>query len=236
MADAPPTDADPPNDAALFDLCRRELFTAVVGDVLDAMGERRRFLPPDVRPVEPGMVVVGRAMPVVEQDLPPGADPPKREWFGRMFEALDDLRPGEVYLCAGRTPADAKAYALWGELMTTRAMRLGAAGAVVDGFHRDTAGVLSLGLPVFSRGAHAQDQGVRGKVVAWREPVEVGGVAVEPGDLIVGDRDGVVVVPRRLERDAVAAALEKVRGENRVRDAIRAGMSTSEAWRTFGIM
>jgi regulator of RNase E activity RraA len=143
------------------------------------------------------------------------------------------LQPNDVYICTGSSPA----YALWGELMSTRAIRLGAAGAVLDGYSRDTRGILRLGFPTFSHGTYAQDRRVRGRVIDFRCPIQfANGVVVEPGDVVFGDVDGVVIIPRRHERDIIQAALDKVRGENRVRAAIEAGMSTVEAFRSFGIM
>lgn len=226
------------SDEELWALARRELFTAVVGDVMDAMGLRRQFLPPGLQPLDDGMVVVGRAMPVLEMDVfsddvmtAQGGDVAKP--FGLLFRALDDLKPGEVYVCTGSSPR----YALWGELMSLRASKCGAAGAVVDGFHRDTNGILALGFPTFSRGRYAQDQGVRGKVVDWRVPLEfANGARIEPGDVIFGDLDGVLVVPRAAEEEAFARALEKVRGEKLVRDAIESGSTTVEAFARYGIM
>lgn len=225
----------PVTDSELFALMRRELFTAVVGDVLDAAGCTRQFLPPEIRPLDPGMVVLGRALPVLEADCfgdevhVKGA----RQPFGLMFRALDDLKPGEVYVCTGSSFD----YALWGELMSTRAMRCGATGAVVNGFSRDTKGIFRLGFPVFSRGAYAQDQRVRGRVIDFRCPLAFpNGTQVEPGDVLFGDIDGVLVIPRAMLTDAVGAALEKVRGENKVAAAIRAGMTAQDAWDKFGIM
>ena len=120
--------------------------------------------------------------------------------------------------------------------MTTRAMHLKAAGAVLDGYSRDTSEVLELGLPVFSYGGYAQDQGPRGKVVDYRVPVEINGVRVSPGDIVFGDRDGVLIIPKEVEKEAIAKALEKASTENQVRLAIQSGMSTVEAFKNFGVM
>lgn len=220
-------------DDELFELVRASLFSAVVGDAMDQAGLLRQFLPPEIRPILPGMRLVGRAMPVHTIDLP---DPPlqsdNERPFGLMLEALDDLRPNEVYLCGGGSPC----YALWGELMSTRARVLHAAGAVVDGYYRDTDGIIALGFPTFGHGAYAQDQGSRGKVVDYRTPIQVGQVRVRPGDIVVGDRDGVCVVPRLHEVDVFVQALEKARGENVVRREIEAGMPSREAFAKYGIM
>ena len=224
------------DDQALFNTMRSELFTAVVGDVLDRLGHLNQFLPPEIMPLDRGVVLVGRAMPVLEADVfapqhgSPGplADKP----FGLLFEALDDLRAGEIYIATGSSFR----YALWGGLMSTRAQHLKAAGAVLDGYVRDSNEIEKLGFAVFSRGTYAQDQGPRGKVIDWRCPIAIAGVRIEPGDLLFGDREGVLVIPRAAERQAIDLALEKVRTENQVAIAIRNGMSTVEAFATFGVM
>ncbi|MEJ7686756.1 MAG: RraA family protein [Variovorax sp.] len=225
------------DDEELFGLMRRKLFPAVVGDILDTLGFLKQFLHPHIRPVGTDMVIAGRAMPVLETLCfaaveAQGKLPLSRQPFGLLFEALDDLRPHEVYVATGCAPQ----FALWGGLMTTRAMHLKAAGAVLDGYSRDTPEVLELGLPVFSYGGYAQDQGPRGKVVDYRVGVEIAGVRVNPGDIVFGDRDGVLIIPKEAEKEAIRLALEKASTEDRVRLAIQNGMSTVDAFRTFGVM
>ena len=149
-----------------------------------------------------------------------------------MLEALDELKPGEVYVATGGSPR----YALWGELMSTRARHLGANGALVNGFARDIPGILELDLPTFATGRYAQDQGPRGKVVDYRVPLEIAGIRIEPGTLLFGDLEGVLVIPKEAEEEVIALALEKARGEKLVGDAIREGMSAVEAFKKFGIM
>ena len=96
-------------------------------------------------------------------------------------------------------------------------MRLGARGAVVDGYSRDTPGILQLGFPTFSHGRYAQDQAPRGKVVDFRTTIEMAGVTIAPGDIVFGDVDGVCVIPQKVEGDIIAGALEKARGEKTVK-------------------
>ena len=225
------------SDEELFALAKQELFTAVVGDVMDKMGLLHQFLPPRLQPLCDDMVTIGRAMPVLEADVFTEAvtssnNPIMTKPFGLMLEALDDLKTNEIYVCTGGSPR----YALWGELMSTRAMKLGAAGAVVDGYSRDTFGILQLGFPVFSSGRYAQDQGPRGKVLDFRVPLEIEGVRINPGDIIFGDIDGVIVIPQEAEEEAFTKAVEKARGEKLVQKAIQDGMSACEAFATFGIM
>ncbi len=224
------------DDTELFAAMRRSLFTAVVGDILDTMGYLHQFLPPHIRALRDDMVVLGRAMPVLEADhfgtTDKGHNSLSAKPFGLMFEALDSLKPHEVYVASGSSPR----YALWGELMSTRALHLKAAGAVLDGYVRDSAGILALNFPTFSMGTYAQDQGPRGKVVDYGLPIELGGVRIRPGYILFGDRDGVLVIPQEAEAEAVAKAFEKATTENKVRLAIQNGMSTVEAFAKFGVM
>ena len=217
------------SDDELFALARRQLYSAVIGDVLDRMGRQHQFLPPAIAPLHDAMVLAGRAMPVLQADLEGPEDPANP--FGLMLRALDDLAPGDVYVCTGGT----RVYASWGELMSTCAANRGAAGVVVDGWSRDTRGVLEAGLPCFARGRYAQDQRSRGTVVDFRCAVRIGDVDIRPGDIIFGDLDGVVVVPRELEQEAFAAALQKAHGERHVFDAIKGGMGAQDAWRRYGV-
>jgi regulator of RNase E activity RraA len=120
--------------------------------------------------------------------------------------------------------------------MSTRAIKLGAAGAVVNGYSRDTNEILALNFPVFSLGTYAQDQGCRGKVIDFRSAIEFNGIRIHPGDIIFGDRDGVIVVPAEIEKDAFEGAIEKARGEKKVKLALEDGMSTVDAFNKFGIM
>ena len=222
-------------DAALFQTISDTLFTAVLGDVMDVAGLTRQFLPPNIRALQPDATLVGRAMPVLEADCC-GDDvghSGRPEPFGLMFRALDDLKPGEVYITTGASPT----YALWGGLMSTRAKALGAAGTVLDGYHRDTREIRGLDFPVFSYGGYAQDQKIRGRVVDFRCAIAFrNGAVVRPGDLIVGDIDGVVVIPKGQVTDIIAAALAKVAGEEAVRQMILDGQSTEAIFAKTGIM
>ncbi|TYA89245.1 RraA family protein [Seonamhaeicola marinus] len=225
------------DDNELFKIAKQELFVALVGDVMDKMGLLHQFLPQQIKPLVPEMIVIGRAMPVLEADvfaekLEGTANPIMAKPFGIMFEALDSLKHNDVYICSGSSYN----YALWGGLMSARAMKLNASGAVVNGFSRDTNEIIRLDFPTFSAGTFAQDQGPRGKVIDYGLPIEFGGIPVEPGDVVYGDRDGVVIVPKNAVEEAFTLALEKARGEKTVQKALENGMSTVEAFETFGIM
>lgn len=224
------------DDNELFAMMKKELYSAVIGDILDKMHYLHQFLPQRIQPIDTDMVVAGRAMPVLEADafeeLSDGQNPIMKKPFGLMLEALDDLKENEVYICTGASPS----YALVGELMCTRMQILKAAGAVVNGFHRDTKGILELKFPCFSYGRYAQDQAPRGKVIDYRVPIEIEGVRINPGDIIFGDLDGVLVIPKEVETEVIQRAYEKATGEKMVAEAIRAGMGAKESFDRHGIM
>ena len=216
------------NDEQMFALIKNELYTPVVGDILDDIGYAHQFLPQPIQPMRESMKLAGRAMPVLMIDV----FGKQKQPFGKLTEALDQLKPGEIYLASGGEMR----CAYWGEILTATAKKRGAVGAAINGFHRDTPKVLEQDWPVFSRGRFAQDSGVRTQVVDYRCPIEVGGVKVEPGDLVVGDLDGVVIVPAEVEKEVIRRALEKARGEKLVRKEIEAGMSSTDAFRKYGIL
>lgn len=226
------------NDDELFEQSRNHLYTAVIGDVMDMMGYTHQFLPPQIQPLRDDMIAVGRAMPVLEADDFSAHEGPGRKGdvlnrpFGLMLRALDDLQKNEIYICSGSSPS----YALWGELMSTAAMNRGAVGAVVNGYSRDTRGILKLGFPSFSYGRYAQDQRPRGKVLDFRCTIEIEGVRVSPGDIAFADIDGVCVVPQAIEEEVFKRAWEKAHGEKTVFKAIKNGMLAQEAWDRYGIM
>lgn len=225
------------NDDELYSLIRRELFTCVVGDVMDKMGLLHQFLPPQIRPLHPDMVVIGRAMPVLavdvfEEKVTGAHNEVMKKSFGLMLEALDDLKANEIYVNTGSSPRNA----LWGEMMSTRALKLGATGAVLNGYSRDTKAVLKLNFPTFSWGPYAQDSAPRYKVVDFRIAIEIAGVRVRPGDFLFGDIDGACVIPQEASEEVFNKALEKARGEKLVRKALEEGSSAVDAFKKHGIM
>ena len=216
------------SDNDLFALCTRELYTPVVGDVLDDLGFTHQFLPQPIQPLREEMRLAGRAMPVLMIDVFGKQKKP----FGLLTEALDQLQPGEICVATGGEMR----CAYWGEILTATAKKRGAVGAVINGFHRDTPKVLEQGWPVFSRGRFAQDSAVRTQVADYRCPIEAGQVAVQPGDLVFGDLDGVIVIPKKVEAEVIERALVKARGEKLVRKEIEAGMSSTAAFKKYGIL
>ena len=225
------------SDDDLFAIAQRELFTCVVGDVMDKMQLTHQYLPPTIRPLRPDMTLIGRAMPVLSGDVfqervEGSANPLSAKPFGLMLEALDDLRPNEIYVNTGSSPRNA----MWGEMMSTRAIKLGAKGAVVNGYVRDTRAILSFNFPTFSFGSYGQDSAPRYKVYDFRVPIEINGVSIRPGDILFGDVDGVLAVPAEAEAEVFTRALEKARGEKTVKRDLENGVTAVEAFARHGIM
>jgi regulator of RNase E activity RraA len=205
-----------------------ELYTPVVGDILDSMGFTHQFLPQEIQQTRSDFKLIGYAMPTLMIDV----YGPQKKPFGKLTEALDQLKEGEIYLASG----GAMRCAYWGELLTATAKTRKACGAVINGFHRDTPQMLSQNFPVFSRGCYAQDSSVRTQVVDYRCHMEIGQVSIDPGDLIFGDIDGVLIIPKKIISDVIAQSVEKARGEKVVRKAIENGMTSTQAFEKFGIL
>lgn len=184
---------------------------------------------PGLMPLTTDVVMVGRAFPVSVEP----ADGPGHPPYRGLLRALDALGRDDVYVV---TPGVRRDVALWGELLATAALARGAAGALCDGFVRDLAQLRKLALPVVARGTAPHDIDGRLEVVGFGDPVEIGGVVIAAGELIVGDLDGVVVIPFEAEADIIAMALEKSRAEDGFREAVRAGMAPSSAFEQHRVL
>lgn len=216
------------NDAELFPLIKDKLYSPVVGDALDSLGFWHQFLPQAIKPMRTEMRIAGRAMTVQLADV----RGPQKQPFGRLTEALDQIQLDEIYVATGGT----QNCAAWGEILTATARTRRGAGAIIDGFHRDTPRVLEQEWPVFSRGSYSQDAGVRSSVIDFRCLIEIQGVQIKPGDLIFGDMDGVVIIPRDIEEKVLDLALQKASAEKVVRREIEAGASSTEVFHRYGIL
>jgi regulator of RNase E activity RraA len=205
------------------------LSSAVLADVLDALGHRTGALPPALRPLRPEWRVFGRAATL---GAVPVAVEPARPYAVEL-ECIDALRPGDVLVA---TTSGDRGSALWGELLSTAARAHGAVGAVIDGLTRDAAKIVQMDFPVFAAGFSPLDSKGRIDGIHHGQPIRVGDCVVRPGDWVFGDIDGVVVVPAALAEQAFPRALEKVSGENRVREELLKGRSAREVFAEHGIL
>ena len=217
------------NDTELFDMMEEQLYAAVLSDALDAAGFRAQALSHTIRPLLPQTIVVGRAMPVLCVDVYEIPDEP----YQQEIAAVDSLKQDDVLICSTN---GSTRICFWGELLSTAAQARGARGAVIDGFIRDIRKIVEMGFPIFTTGISPVDSNGRGEVVAYNVPIDCGGVPVNPGDIVFGDADGVVVIPQNIEKVVIEAALEKVRGENRTREALREGATLREVYDKYGIL
>lgn len=215
------------NEEEMFELMKENLYTPVVGDILDVMGYPHQFLPASIQPLKDNMKIAGKACTVLECDV----YEPQKKPFGLLTEALDQLEKNEVYVATG-----AHNSAMWGELLTAASRMRGAVGAVINGYTRDTPQVLAQNWPVFAAGRWAQDSSIRTNVIDFRCTIEIGGVVIHDGDLVFGDVDGVLIIPRDIAAQCIEEALKKAAGEKEVRKAIEGGMSTTDAFKKFGIL
>lgn len=216
------------NDKELFELMEKVLYTPVVGDILDGLGRYHQILPAPIQPIRVEDKLCGRAMPVLHIDVYGEQEKP----FGKLTEALDQLEEDEIYIATG----GGMRCAYWGEILTATSKKRKARGAVINGYHRDTPQVMEQNWPVFSRGRFCQDSSVRTQVVDYRCDIEIDGVWIKNGDLVFADLDGVVIIPKELEEEVITKALEKARAEKVVRNEIENGMSSTAAFKKYGVL
>jgi regulator of RNase E activity RraA len=205
------------------------LATALALDALDALGLRHQSLGGGILPRSIDRVIVGRAKTLLWMDF--AHDDP--DTYALELAAVDSIESGEIVVCA---TGDSSRSGIWGELLTTAAMLRGAEGVVTDGAIRDIFEMRRVGFPTFSRHVCAYDSFNRQKVVAYDVRVEIDGVVIEPGDLIVADCDGIAVIPAALISKVTSYALEKAKREDSFRSAVKDGMKLTTAYETFKVL
>lgn len=219
---------DTPTEITL-PMMRQAFTSAVVADALDAEGYPRQSPRVPLRPLTVDTVLVGRCKTTLWAEMAhPDANPYELE-----LRAVDSCQPDDVLIAAA---SGSLRSGVWGELLSTAARNAGCVGVIVDGAVRDTRQMRRMGFPCFARAAIVYDSRDRQRVIDVDVPVEIDGVVFAPGDLVIADADGVVVVPRAAEVRVVRQAWAKVHAENRVRDAIRGGMKATTAFETFGVL
>lgn len=221
------------NDQELFALLSDGIYVAAICDVLDSLGFRNQAMHQRLRPLLPDKKACGfagraRTFRWMETDYIVQEDP-----YGLEIEAMDSLRRGDV---AVHSTDPGGTNAPWGELMSTVAKRNGAVGCVCDSQIRDCLKIIDMNFPVYYTGIRPLDSMGRACVMAYDVPVRCGDVLVNPGELVVADYDGIVVVPRAVEADAIRLAAEKVGKENDSRKALLQGKSLREVYNTYGVL
>ncbi|MEE2684976.1 MAG: RraA family protein [Planctomycetota bacterium] len=216
-------------DKITLEMMRSSFYSAVVSDALDALGYPRQSPRVSLAPLTTESVLVGYCKTTLWEEME-GKDPSPYEL---ELQAVDECQSDDVLIAAA---AGSMRSGIWGELLSTAAGNQGCIGAIVDGAVRDVEKMTAMGFAVFARGTSVYDSQDRQRVSAIDVPVEIDGVRFSSGDLVVADRDGVVVVPAEVHDQAVQAAWEKVHAENVTRDAIRDGMKATDAYRKYGVL
>jgi regulator of RNase E activity RraA len=221
------------NDAELFAFARQRLYVPVVCDVLDGLGYRQQAMHHRLRPLLPDRRACGfagraRTLHWTAMEYIDETDP-----YGAEIDAVDSLKPGDVVV---HSTDYAGTNAPWGELMSTIAQRNGAVGCVCDSQVRDCVRIIELGFPVYYTGIRPLDSLGRGRVLAYDVPVRCGEVLVHPGELVLADFDGIVVVPRAVEAETLRQAAEKADKESASRAELLAGKSLREVYNTYHVL
>lgn len=213
-----------------LEMMRQSLTAAVVSDALDGLGHRRHTPAAALRPMTVcDRLLAGRCRTTLWADM---AHPDPKP-YELELQAVDACQPDDVLICAAHGSARS---GIWGELLSTAARNRGCVGAIVDGMVRDVRQMTKMGFAVWALGTNLLDSLHRQRVIDVDVPVEVGGIEFRTGDLVLADVDGIVVVPRELEAEAIRRAWEKVHAENVTREAIRGGMLATEAYRKYGVL
>ena len=210
-------------------MMREILYAAVVSDVLDVLGYVHQSPRVGLRPMTGVEKLIGRCKTTLWADMT-HRDPRPYEL---ELSAVDGCRAEDVLIAAA---GGSMRSGIWGELLSTAARNSGCVGAIVDGAVRDTHKMTAMAFPVFARGTCIYDSQNRQRVIDVDVPVEIDGVIFRPGDLVIADVDGVVVVPREVEEAAISKAWEKVHAENITRDAIKNGMKATAAYAKYGVL
>ena len=205
-----------------------KLYSGVVADALDGMGLRSQVMAPRIRPLYPEAKAVGYAFPVQAEETTRLSPEP----YQRELHAVDAVRPDHVMVVGGAGQRGA----LWGELLSTRAKMRGSRGAVIDGLTRDCKLIMAMKFPVFVAGISPADSHGRVDILAHDVRVRCAGVEVNPGDLIIADYDGVVVIPKDAAEEAIAKAEEKARLEDIVREELARGAAVQDTYDKYGVM
>lgn len=205
--------------------------SAVVSDALDELGIAHQVMSFSIRPLEETLRIFGRARTGAYMEVPyleDGTNPYELE-----IALVDDLKPDDVAVlsCGG-----SKRIAPWGGLLSTASTARGAAGCVTDGYVRDILDIKKLHFPVFSGGIAPLDSKGRGQILATDVPIICDGVLVAPGDLVVGDADGVVVIPQHHEAKVLEVALDKIQNENSSFVELRAGGFLRDIYAKYGVL
>lgn len=208
---------------------KEKLYSAVICDALDSMGFKNQSPRINFRAYTGKNILIGRCKNTLWVDMfHEDPDP-----YNLELQAVDSCKPGDVLVAAA---SGSSRSGIWGELLSTAARNSGCVGALVHGAVRDISKMTAMEFPVFATAKSPYDSMNRQRIVDLDIPVEIEGVLFSPGDLVFCDDDGVVVIPKKIEKEVINRALKKVSAENVTRDEIKKGMKATEAYKKYGVL
>ena len=219
------------DDQSLFSRLEK-LYTGLISDVLDdklGFKENVYIMEYQIRPLFPNIKLVGRAATALS--VPVYQEP--EEPYKNELDFIESLKPGDV---AVATQSGAMTAGLWGALLSTGARYRGARGAIVDGISRDTRAIMEMKFPVFVKGIAPGDSKGRIEIISFNQPIKCGGVWVNPGDIVFGDDDGVVIIPQEIANEVVTLAEEKFEKERQFMKGLHEGASVKAMFEKFQVL
>lgn len=203
------------------------MYTGVIGDVLDTMGYWHQMLPGEIQALATGSKIFGEAFTITgraaldnsENDIP------------LRVELLGQVTPNSIVVLTSQGDRTA---AHWGEITGLAARNNGCLGAVIDGGTRDVQQLLENQFPIFTRFRSSKASTGRWSVKHWQVPIRIEDVTVNPGDYVLGDADGVIVIPRSIAEEVLVKAEAKVAKEMGMRQALAKGMTIKETYEKYG--
>jgi len=217
------------SEKEMFDLMEEKLSTAVICDALDTLGYRNQLMDAAIRPLEFDHVIAGRAMTIQAADVSSVPTKP----YEMEIAAVDSIKPNEIVVAATNKSTS---NAFWGELLSTAAIKRGARGAVIYGGTRDQKQIKGTGFKVFTSAINPLDSQGRCIVIDYGCPVDCGGVILSPGEIVFGDCDGIVVIPKEVEDKVIEASLDKISKERQSLDMIKAGALLRDVFDKYGVL
>lgn len=212
-----------------MEFVREYLYSGVISDILDDLKLTKQVMHHSIRPIFHNAIVFGKVLTMLGIDDSNLKENP----YELELKAIDQLKPFQIVV-AGTGNSTKSGF--WGELLTNIAIKNNCNGAVIDTFTRDTKKIIELNYNLFCTGRCPRDSKNRTRVIDFNCKIECGDVLVNPGDLIFGDLDGIVVIPEEYHLEVLNKSYEKVEAENIVRKDILKGISAEDVYDKYGVL
>ncbi len=218
------------SESELFDYLEQHAYAGIISDILDENGYRAQVISPDchIKPLNDDFVTVGRAVTMLN-DINGDAEDP----YKLVIECIDNIKPDSVLVTTGKVSLTT---GIMGELTAMALRNRKVRGSIVNGYSRDLRKIKKMNFPTFAWGASPIDTTGRVRVIDYNITVEIGGVKIEPGMLIFADLDGIVTIPKEVEKSIISQIIERISVENLVRDDLEKGRKMREVWDNYQVL